>query len=171
MGTDSTPRLLKSRIEQEKHVEHRSVIFRRISIGLAILGILIAGYLTWIHYSRSAIYCVGGSAGCDIVQQSRYSNIGGVPVALIGLVGYLAILGIFLLEEIRGPLSESGPLLVFAFSLIGTLYSAYLTYLELFVIGAICQYCVTSAIIMILIFASSVYRLSIRKEPEQASTA
>jgi len=137
----------------------RSARLRRIVMVLTVPGIMIAAYLTWTHFSNTGIYCVGGSAGCDIVQQSRYSTITGIPVALIGLVGYLAMLAILILEETKGSFSENGPMLMFALSLIGTLYSAYLTYLELFVIYAICQYCVASAIIMLSVFGVSAFRL------------
>lgn len=140
--------------------------FRRIAMVLTIPGIVIAAYLTWTHISSTGIYCVGGSGGCDTVQQSQYSAIAGVPVALIGLIGYLAILAVFMLEETQGPLSESGPMLAFAFTLIGFLYSAYLTYLELFAIYAICQYCVASAVIMTTIFGISIYRLILDNQME-----
>jgi uncharacterized membrane protein len=140
--------------------------FRRIAMALTIPGIIIAAYLTWTHFSNTGIYCVGGSGGCDIVQQSQYSAVAGIPVALLGLIGYLVILAVFILEETQGPLSENGPILAFAFTLTGFLYSAYLTYLELFVIFAICQYCVASASIMAIIFGISIYRLILRNSAE-----
>ena len=144
---------------------NRSVLSRRIMMGLCILGILIAAYLTYTGYTNSEIYCVGGSTGCDTVQQSRYSKIAGVPVALIGVLGYITILAVLIYEETKGPLSDNGPLLTFAFTLIGILYSAYLTYLELFVILAICQYCVASAINMLILFGLSSYRLTLKESP------
>ena len=135
-------------------------------MALTIPGIMIAAYLTWTHISNTGIYCVGGSAGCDIVQESRYSAVAGVPVALIGLMGYLVILTVLILEETQEPLSQNGPLLAFAFTLIGFLYSAYLTYLELFVIHSICQYCVASAVIMTVILSISIYRLILNNSAE-----
>ena len=144
---------------------NRSEISRRIMMGLCVLGILIAGYLTYTGYTNSEIYCVGGSTGCDTVQQSRYSKIADIPVALIGVLGYVTILAVLIYEKTKGPLSDNGPLLTFAFTLIGVLYSAYLTYLELFVILAICQYCVASAINMLLLFGLSSYRLTLKESP------
>lgn len=144
-------------------MSNRWIISRRAMTILAILGILIAGYLTWTHYTNSEIYCVGGSTGCDTVQQSPYSKIAGIPVALIGVLGYAGILVVLVLEETKGPYSANGPWLTFAFTLIGTLYSAYLTYLELFAILAICQYCVLSAIDMLILFGLSSYRLAVKE--------
>src|SRR6185295_1228409 len=98
---------------------NRLVLTHRIMIGLCILGILIAGYLTYTGFTNSEIYCVGGSTGCDTVQQSRYSKIADIPVALIGVFGYITIIAVLIYEETKGPLSDNGPLLTFAFTLIG----------------------------------------------------
>jgi uncharacterized membrane protein len=143
-----------------------SELIRRFSIALAILGVLVAGYLTWAHIDESTALCSEGG-GCDIIRQSPYSQTAGIPVAAIGVLGYLSILGILVLEEDNGPLVESGPVLVFGLSLVGALYSAYLTYLELFVIDALCPYCVASAVIVAALFVlalSRVCRVS-RAEP------
>jgi uncharacterized membrane protein len=134
------------------------VLFRRMSLGLVILGILVAGYLSWAYLSDTDVLC-SGVGGCDMVRQSAYSRVLGVPVAVIGLAGYLAILAVLALEKVSPPLADSAPVLVFGLSLVGTLYSAYLTYLEFFVISAVCPYCIVSAITMTLIFAIALYRL------------
>jgi uncharacterized membrane protein len=77
------------------------------------------------------------------VQSSRYAAILGVPVSVLGLVGYA---GLLLSAVLRG---EVGVYLGFLIALVGTLFSAYLTYLELFVIHAVCQWCLASAAIMV----------------------
>lgn len=133
-------------------------LLRRISIALAILGILVAGYLTWADLTKSEVVCIG-SNGCGIVQNSSYSSVAGIPVALLGLVGYVAILGLLLLEYRGGQLADNTPLILFGLTLLGVAYSAYLTYLELFVILAICLYCVASAVIMAALFGIAVYRV------------
>ena len=138
-------------------------LLRRISIGLAVAGLLVAGYLTWTHYSNSSVQCFGGSNECDVVQSSAYSSVAGIPVALLGLVGYILILGLLLVEEKGGRLAENAPLLLFGLTLVGIAYSAYLTYLELAVIRAICQYCVASAILMAALFGVAVYRLNLTR--------
>ena len=97
--------------------------------------------------------------GCDTVRLSPYSKVAGVPVAFVGLLGYLTILGILVLEKTSSPLGQNGPIFVFGLSLVGALYSIYLTYLELFVIYAICPYCVASAVIMVIVFGMAVCRM------------
>ena len=116
----------------------------RVVLGvLAAAGLLISAYLTWVHFAQVAPVCVGGSGGCETVQSSRYATVLGVPVAVLGLVGYA---GLLISAVLRG---ELGVYLGFLFALVGTLFSAYLTYLEVFVIHAICQWCVASAAIMV----------------------
>jgi len=83
-----------------------------------------------------------------------------MPVAAVGVVGYLVILAALLLETTTNPLADYAPMLVFGAALIGLLYSLYLTYLEFFVIVAICPYCVSSAVIITLIFILSIFRLT-----------
>jgi uncharacterized membrane protein len=129
---------------------------------LAVAGLLISAYLTWVHYTGAVPVCVGGSGGCETVQTSSYATILGVPVAALGLVGYS---GLMLSALLRG---EVGAYLGFLVALVGTLFSAYLTYLELFVIHAICEWCVASATIIVaalICAAVGVWRLA---EEDQA---
>ena len=124
---------------------------RRLTIALAALGVagaVIAGYLTWVHYAELSPYCVGGGGACERVQSSPYAELAGVPVAVIGLGGYLAILA---------SLAADRSVTVFL-AFVGAGFSAYLTYLELAVIDAICQWCVASAIVMTAIAAVSAIR-------------
>jgi uncharacterized membrane protein len=119
---------------------------RLIGVLLSLVGMADAGYLSWLHLNDTiAAGCSTGS-GCDIVQHSVYSEIAGVPIALLGLAGFAAILLALLLD---GMLDDWGRLATLGVSLIGVLYSAYLTYVELFVLRAICPYCVASALFMI----------------------
>jgi len=139
-------------------VAERGHIARRVFLGaLAMVGLLISAYLTWVHYMGVVPVCVGGSGGCKTVQTSIYATILGVPVAVLGLVGYS---GLLLSVSLRG---EVGIYLGFLVALVGTLFSAYLTYLELFVIHAICEWCLASAAVMVaaLLCASfGVWRLT-----------
>jgi uncharacterized membrane protein len=125
---------------------------RRLSLAvaaLAVLGAAIAGYLTWVHYAELEPYCVGRTGGCERVQSSPYAAMAGVPVAVIGLAGYVAVLASLALPD--------GSLTAFL-ALVGAGFSAYLTYLELAVIDAICQWCVASAVVMTVLAAASVAR-------------
>lgn len=118
---------------------------------LCLVGLGVAGYLTYVHYAGIAPVCSTG--GCERVQASDYAEVAGVPVALLGLVGYLGIGASLLL---RG---ELGRTTTAALAIIGFGFSAYLTYLELFVIDAICQWCVGSAALMTLLAVTAVTRM------------
>jgi uncharacterized membrane protein len=124
-----------------------------LTAGLAVVGAAIAGYLTWVHYADVEPICAGGGGGCEKVQTSSYAELAGVPVALIGLMGYLAILGSLLVPGEAGRMG--GALLALA----GFGFSAYLTYLELFEIDAICQWCVASAVVMTALAVATTARL------------
>lgn len=118
--------------------------------GLALVGLGIAIYLTIVHYTGGSPIC-GISHGCETVQTSKYAKLAGVPVAVLGLAGYVGILlGLF----VPG---ENGRLIRVAIAGIGFGFSAYLTYLELFVIHAICQWCVGSAILMTALLIATAY--------------
>jgi uncharacterized membrane protein len=119
-----------------------------LTIGIIVfclLGVVDAGYLVYVHYAKLTILCVGGHHGqssCATVQSSPYAQLDGVPVALLGLIGYVVIL---LSLALRG---ELGRAIGFGVALIGFGFSMYLTYRELFTIHAICEWCVGSATIM-----------------------
>jgi uncharacterized membrane protein len=120
--------------------------------GLALLGVAIAGYLTWVHYAGLKPVCLSGGGGCEKVQSSQYADVAGIPVALLGLIGYIGILGSLWL---RG---EVGLMLGVLLTLIGLGFSAYLTYRELFTIDAICQWCVASAVVMTVLTGLALVR-------------
>ena len=128
-------------------------LLRRVALGLALAGVAVAGYLTWVHYEDLEAVCVGGGGGCERVQNSEYAELAGIPVAVLGLIGYLGI-GASLL--IRGEVARMAGALL---SLAGAGFSVYLTYLELFEIEAICQWCVASAVLMVALAVVTVLRL------------
>jgi uncharacterized membrane protein len=115
---------------------------RLVTAVLAVFGLAIAGYLTWVHYADLEPFCVAGGGGCEKVQTSDYAELAGIPVAVLGLAGYAAIL---LSTFVAG---EAGRLAGALLALVGFGFSLYLTYLELFTIDAICQWCVASAVVM-----------------------
>lgn len=123
---------------------------------LALIGIFVAGYLSYIHWFPESNLCTG-LGDCETVNASRWATIGDIPIAALGLGMYVLILGLSI-YRLRGqtePNTMIAPA-IFGLSLVGMLYSGYLTYLELFVIHAICPYCVASAILVTLIFGLSV---------------
>jgi uncharacterized membrane protein len=124
-------------------VRSRYAVPRVVLLVLTVLGALISAYLTWTHFAGLTPVCTGSGEGCETVQSSRYASVLGIPVALLGLIAYGGL--IFSTALWR----ETGIYLGFLISLVGTLFSAYLTYLEIFVIGALCQWCLASAAIMV----------------------
>lgn len=128
------------------------------SLILAGLGALDATYLSYIKLAHVEAIC-RGVGNCEAVNNSVYSEIYGIPIALFGLAAYLAIVAILAIEPRFTLLQDYGPLAVFGLALTGTLYSAYLTYVELFVIHAVCPYCVTSALLITGILVLAVMRL------------
>jgi uncharacterized membrane protein len=134
------------------------LILRWANIILAILGTADAIYLLIYKYSSNDRMCLG-SGGCATVNYSPYSMIYGIPVALLGILAYLAILAVLFLEPHWELTMEYGRLAVFGIGLVGVIFSAYLTYIEAFVIHAYCPFCVTSAILMTIIFIIATIRL------------
>ena len=120
---------------------------------LAAVGSLISAYLTWVHLAGIEPICVSGNEGCLTVQSSRYAAILAVPVPVLGLAGYA---GLLLAAAWRG---SAGAYLGLLLALMGTLFSAYLTYLEIFVIEAICQWCVASAAVMVAALVCAAFRV------------
>jgi uncharacterized membrane protein len=120
---------------------------------IATLGIGVAAYIAIAEADGGAPACFAGSGGCETVAASSHSELAGIGVALIGVFGYVLLLAAALL---RG---DAARMAGFGLALIGFGYSVYLTYLELFVIDAICQWCVLSAVLMTAVFALSTMRM------------
>jgi len=135
----------------------------RASIALVILGLLVSIYMTIYKLTENNAMCLG-SGDCSTVNSSRYAEVGGIPVALIGVAGYAAILAVHVLERRPGFFRSNGPLLIFGLALTGFLFTVYLIYVEIALIKALCPFCITSQAAMTLIFALSVVRV-IRESP------
>ena len=138
----------------------------RLQLILIVLGVGIAGYLTYVKLFGLEPVC-GGLGNCEAVQTSIYSELLGVPVAIWGLLSYLALLVVYLVKRSDwrglGNLARQG---FFLLTLIGVVFSAYLTYLEVFVIHAICPWCVASAVVMIILFVLAIVDLFGGEEEE-----
>jgi uncharacterized membrane protein len=122
-------------------------------IVIATIGLGVASYLTYVHYSGEPPVCSTTHNTCLKVQTSVYSTLAGVPVALIGLIGYVAILGSLLLRE-----SEESRFATMTLTVVGFGFSAYLTYRELFSLHEICEWCVSSAIMMTVLVCLAIFR-------------
>lgn len=126
---------------------------RGVATFLATFGIGVAAYIAIADSGGGAPVCIAGGHGCQTVAESSYSHLLGVNVAVFGIAGYVLLLACALL---RGDAARMGG---FALSLVGFGFSLYLTYLELFTIEAICQWCVASAVLMTLLFATNTIRM------------
>jgi len=122
------------------------------TVVLSGLGIFVSGYLVTKRFTGGSLACTRW-AQCDVVSNSVYSQIHGVPVSVIGLAGYLLLLVLaFAALWTEGRTQRQILLLGFVLSLVGVGFSAYLTYLEIYVIEALCAWCVASAVIIALLF-------------------
>jgi uncharacterized membrane protein len=117
---------------------------RTLRIGAALValaGIGVAGYLTWAHFADSEVICVVGG-GCETVQQSSYSELAGIPVALLGLLSYSTILALIVWDA---PVARLG---AGALAFVGLLFGLYLLVVQLFVIDAVCAWCVANDVLI-----------------------
>jgi uncharacterized membrane protein len=126
---------------------------------ITIIGLVDSLYLLWIKLANDKAYCIQGIGDCWTVNTSKYSSIFGIPVSLFGIIGYALILFVFLQEKRIPFLQKNGLNILFGLTLFGIMYSFYLTYIELFVIYAICPFCVISAFAMVVLFFLTLYRL------------
>ena len=124
----------------------------RIALGaVAVAGLAVSGYLTAIRAAGDDPVCVIGG-GCHTVQQSEYSELAGIPVAVLGLVAYATLL---VAAVLPGPLGRALGLFT---AVVGVGFSAWLTYAELVLIDAVCAWCVTSAILVTISLIIAVMR-------------
>jgi uncharacterized membrane protein len=119
---------------------------------LAMAGIGVAAYLSYAAYNTEALTCAIGD--CGTVQSSDYAKVGGIPIALLGLGMYITVLALGVLRLARPAFGEMATFGLFAIVLASTVYYAYLTYVELWVLEAICQWCVISALLTVGLLVS-----------------
>jgi uncharacterized membrane protein len=130
----------------------------RSSVALSILGLLVSIYMTIYKITSNDSMCLG-SGDCSAVNSSKYSEVNGIPVAVFGMIGYLAILAVLYFENKNGFFKQNGTLMIFGMALTGFLFTVWLIYVELVLLKAICPFCVTSQVSMTIIFIIAVIRL------------
>jgi uncharacterized membrane protein len=130
----------------------------RVSVALAVLGVFVSAYMTVYKLTENPNMCLG-NGGCSLVNSSKYAEVYGIPVAVVGVGGYLAILALLWMERRSSFLTGNVTLVVFGLALVGFLFTLYLIYVELALIHALCPFCVTSQITMTVLFVLSVIRL------------
>ncbi|HML41145.1 MAG TPA: vitamin K epoxide reductase family protein [Bellilinea sp.] len=124
-----------------------------------VIGLIDAIYLIIVKFANNKALCIQGIGDCWSVNTSRYSTIAGIPLSVIGTLGYLVILLIHLNLNRFEVTRKYGLYALFGLTLGGFIFSIYLTYLEIAVIKAICPFCVVSAIAMTVLFVVSILRL------------
>lgn len=151
--------LLSERTIYEKTMKKTNLKTIKLIVILSILGLLDAIYLALIKFLSKPEMCLPGIGDCWSVNMSSYSSIYGIPVSILGALAYIALMIILFLEikqpNLRNILIQLG----FGITCAGFLFSIYLTYLEIFVIHAICPFCVISAILMTALFIIYIFRL------------
>ena len=115
-------------------------------------GTVLATYLTWVHFDRGSLVC--GLGNCHAVQASEFATVGQVPVAVLGVAMYVFVLVANVLIRMRPEMTFVATTAAFTVALAGTIYAAYLTWLEVAVIDAVCQWCVGSALLTVGLLAT-----------------
>ena len=131
---------------------------KQIIIALCVFGLLVSVYMTIYKFTANDDMCLG-SGDCHTVNTSRYSEVNGIPVALIGVLGYASMLGVLLFSNRNEFFEENEVMILFGISLIGFLFTLWLVYVEAALIKAYCPFCIASQITMTVIFILSVIRL------------
>lgn len=134
---------------------------RTFSLVLVIIGLLISGYLSYTKLVEVPTICVENSDvfNCEVVTNSVYSRMAGIPIAYLGFATNLVILALLLLQNRVPFLQEYGVALTFGVVLFAFLYSVYLVYLQFFVLKALCPWCLSHETYMTILFIVSALRL------------
>ena len=124
---------------------------------LAVIGLAIAVYLSYVEVSEMSATC-GPVGNCNAVQSSPYAKLFGIlPIAVMGMGGYIAILAVWLFQQFGpAPRKRQARLVLWGMGIFSVLFSSYLTFLEPFVIGATCAFCLTSAVVLVIILWVSI---------------
>ncbi len=146
--------VLHSLVHFKKNFKHCSDSLKSdwIIAFLAVMGLAVSGYMLYIAMAEVLAVC-GPVSDCNSVQKSEYSHLFGVPIAAFGVIAYMTILLVWSIVRFSAEkIANLGRIVLFMLTLSGTLFSIYLTFLEPFVIGASCIWCISSAIIMTTLF-------------------
>jgi uncharacterized membrane protein len=127
------------------------VTLRRAIAAVCLVGIAIAAYLTYVHYAHTSPICTTG--GCEKVQKSKYAELVGVPVALLGLATYVVLFALSFVRRIEALFAAA------SISLIGVAFSGYLLWAQLGPIGAICQWCLGNDLTIAVVTTLTMLRL------------
>ena len=134
---------------------------KRFSLILVVIGIVISGYLSYTKITDTSVVCIEGDSGisCDVVQNSVYSKLAGIEIAYLGLLTYLILGALLLLEPRAAFLQSYGPMMIFGATLFAFLYALWLVYIQAVLLAAICMWCLAHEVTMTVLFIVSTIRL------------
>jgi uncharacterized membrane protein len=131
---------------------------KQVIVALTVIGVLVSIYMTIFKLTDNESMCLG-LGGCSIVNASGYSEVYGIPVAAVGVLGYLGILAALYLEGRSGFFQSNGSMIQFGLTLTGFLFTVWLIFVEVALLKAYCPFCITSQVAMTLIFILTVIRV------------
>lgn len=133
---------------------------RWLSLILILIGIAVSGYLSYVKLTNVAMVCAeGGAFNCDVVQNSAYSRLLGVPIAYMGLGTYLVLGALLLFGERIALIRDYSPVLFFAINLFAFLFSMWLVYVQVAILEALCMWCLAHEVNITILFVISILRL------------
>lgn len=135
----------------------------------AIIGLVVSGYLAYVKVFEKPIYCTPGLGDCATVNSSPWSELWGIPIAIFGLLSYIAVLFLVFVGPKIAFLTKYSAFFLLGIGTFGFLFSLYLLYIELFILKTICQWCLVSAICMTAIFIASIFSMKQTTEPQKVT--
>jgi uncharacterized membrane protein len=147
--------------EQDAAVQLRFQLnLRTLSLILIVAGLFVSGYLSYVKLTEVPMVCVGGGVfNCEVVQNSVYSKLFGIPIAWLGFAVYIVLGAILVLEDRAAFLREYGMILFFGINLFAWLFSMWLVYVQFVLLQALCPWCLTHETIITVVFIVSVIRM------------
>ena len=150
----------KASVTSEPSQPRPRVRIRRIQSTIVILALIVTGYMTYIKLVGVPLQCVEtGVINCSVVENSAWARVMGIPTAMLGFIAHLIILAILVLETRVKFFKDNGVLLLFGVTLFSIIYHSYLIYVSVFILKAICPWCITAASLMLLQLICSSIRL------------
>ena len=141
-------------------MDGRDRLARRAQLLLVIIGLAVAGYLSFLKLAAAPAVCVEtGPFNCNVVLNSQYSELAGLPIAYLGFAVYVAMGAILFLEDRVALMREWGRLLAFGIGLFAWLFSMWLVYVQFALLEALCPWCLTHETNFTVLFALICYRV------------
>jgi len=139
---------------------HFQLNARTLSLILVVAGLFVSGYLSYVKLTQVPMVCVeSGVFNCEVVQNSAYSKLLGIPIAWMGFAVYIILGAILVLENRVAFLREYGIMLFFGINLFAWLFSMWLVYVQFVLLQALCPWCLTHETIITVLFLVSAIRL------------